>query len=328
MGAGLYNEGGETLAIMEVNFTFNQQASFYTRTLTLDGDIGVNYYVDMTGVSEDDMQKYTVVFTGDGISHTATFNSGSYRDDWDGTKYYRFTVTVDSTQMATSFTAVLKYNDTTVQSNTYSVESYCKWAITNDKDEKDLCAALLNYGGYSQTYFESMGTLANANLDTYFDAAGGTWSDPVTNGTWVDSNVSSYEASTSGTFPSVITNGSEGFSASLVLESQTVIRIYFNATSKDSLTIAVGEEELTIVDAGSGSYYVEYEVQASKLGTAIDFTVTDGMDTGTVSYSAYAYINTQLSDGDTSAALANVCKALYYYGEAAEEYSNWYKGTT
>ncbi len=306
-----------------VTYSLGEYASFYTRTLTLDGDIGVNYYVNMYELDADEMAKYTVVFTVDGTEYTAEFDANSYRSDFvAGTNFYRFSVALNSTQMATTFTAKLIYDGTlTVQTNTYSVESYCKYAITNSLTEKALCAALLNYGGYSQTYCNvDTGNLANANLSDYDSD----WSDPVKE--TFEADLSSYTTTISDTIPSEITGS---FSASLVLESQTVIRIYFNATSTDNLTFAVGEETLKIQTAtGDYAYYVEYEVQASKLGTAIEFSVSNGSTTGTVSYSAYAYINTQLSDGDTSAALANVCKALYYYGEAARTYTGWYKGNT
>ncbi len=317
----LYNEGGAKLAYDTIIFTIPVRASFYTRTLTLDGAVAVNYYVDMTGVT--DPENYSVVFSGTGITtQTATYNSGSYRDDFNGdTKYYRFTLELDSTQMALTFDAVLTYNGTTeVQTDSgYSVEKYCKSAITGGWLEAGVCAALLNYGGYSQTYFSTTGSLANANLSTYDES----WSDPVS--TWAE-DVSEYVATVSN-LPSEIT----GQALALVLESETVIRLYFNAdaSSVDNLTFTVDDTELTIKEASSGSYsyYVEFSVQASRLNETFTVTVTNGTDTGTVEYSAYAYINTVVN-GSYDTKLQNVCKALYYYAEAADDYSNWYTGTT
>ena len=245
-------------------------------------------------------------------------------------------MTVDSTQMATEFTAELQYGGTTIQTDTYSVESYCKWAIINNKPEKDLCAALLNYGGYSQTYFGSTGTKANANLSTY-DAQ---WSDPVQD--TFTANLDGYTSATSGTIPSEIAgeSGSQFF-ATLRLESQTVIRIYFNIAegySKENLTFNVDDEPLTIGDAKEGDTgyptyknYVEIEIPASKLSDNYTITIKGSAETtGTVTYSALAYVNYIVNDSSSGAldALKNVCKALYFYSAEADKYTSWYRGTT
>ncbi len=312
-----------------VLFSLGEYASFYTRTLTLDGSIGVNYYVNMYDLDADEMEKYTVVFyVDDAEYYTASFDSTSCRSDFgDGNTYYRFTVNLDSTQMATSFTAKLMYDGKLVaHSDTYSVRTYCERAIKGSWDEKALCEALLNYGAYAQTYFgENTDDLANSTIGDCDNS----WSDPVTS--TFSADLSGYTTTTD---ISEISSDISDPAISLVLKSKTLIRLYFNSSNTSNLTFTVDDETLTITTVDSSSdyygtygYYVEFKVPAGKLSDTYTIDITGSSGTGTVTYSAYAYIYTTLNDSTSSDALKNVCKALYYYGVAADSYTNWYSGS-
>ncbi len=356
-------------------------AKLYSRTLTLDGSIGVNYYVDLSGVEEDDRSNYTVVFTVDGVDSEAEYDPESWRDDFDseGTKYYRFTGYVTSVQMASEITVQLVYhydNEETqvVGTDTYSVMDYCEKSISNGWSSKDLCEALLNYGGYAQTYFaEDEGTdgdssdasgdsstegstedgsegstgetLANAYLSTWDSS----WSDPVAEWSDIPSDLASHSSSIDGTLPDEIASsstsgdGSSGesavyFSVTLLMQSQTVIRLYFNLADeadKDAVTFTVDGTELEIYNTTAGNtcygdfdYYVEFKVPANKLSTPYEITVsnTSGQE-ATVTYSALTYVNNKLgTNGTDDEDLRNLCIALYYYSQAADTYEDWYAG--
>ncbi len=281
----------------------------------------------------EEMASYSVKFLVDGEETTVDFDETAYRDDFgDDVTYYRYTVNVSSVQMTSAISATLLKDDESCQTVTYTVRKYCESAISNEWETAELCQSLLHYGGYAQVYFNSAtDNLANEDEEGTLGLAA---VDPVE--FWEDS-VSGYEAVVSDTMPEAIAADEDGnrFGATLLLESETVIRLYFNLADgydTNAVTFTVDGEPLTIqtatgADSGfeSYSYYVEVSVPANELSEYCTFTVAgaDGTE-GTVQYSAFVYANNIISDSNSDTNLQNVCKALAFYGQAAKSYTGWY----
>lgn len=297
----------------------------YGRTLTLDGTIGVNYYVDMSKIAEDERTNYGMKFTVNGTEEVVKFDSDAYRT-FDGTRYYRFTCHVAAKQMADTITAQIMNGDTAVSKEyTYSVKTYCDNAISKsgDNDLVELLKAMLNYGGYAQEYFTyNQNNLANAGL---YDNT----ENPVNKVT--EDFLSDYDDESEGELP----EGIKKLGATLLLNSDTTIRFYIypeENASMDKYTFSVnGTAYQPVLNTGTtvdenAKYYIEVEgIAAQNLDTVYTLSVSDDTSSYSVPYSAliYAY-NTVKSDTATKE-LKNTVKAMYLYNQKAKEYKNWLK---
>ena len=108
--------------------------------------------------------------------------------------------------------------------------------------------------------------------------------------------------------------------ASLILEAETTLRIFFRLTNDAdiaSYTFTVDGAEVTPVLRG-GLYYVELKnISAKELDGA--HTITAGNIT--LTYSALSYVYNVLNKADTlNPLLVEASKALYLYNQAANAY--------
>lgn len=304
-------------------YTVINGPKMYGRTLTLDGTIGVNFYVDMSNVADEtDRANYSMEFTVNGRSSKVSYDADACRT-FDDKVYYRFTCPVAAKQMTDTITAQLVKGDAPISKEyTYSVKAYYENAAEKSGDESlvSLLKAMLNYGGYAQKNFGYReDDLANDGL--YEDTE-----DPVA-GT-IENNLSEYALKKEGEEPDGI-----NLAATLFLESDTVIRFYLSLEDgkkiEDYSFTIDGKSCSAVPNNGStvfpdAEYYIEAPgVAAQNLGTAYTLTVNDSYS---VSYSAltYAY-NTLENTGSTEITedLKNVVKALYFYNAEAKKYNKW-----
>ena len=206
-------------------------------------------------------------------------------------------------------------------SHSYSVQEYLDYVIENasfetlTEDQNDklvaLCKAMSDYGHYAQVEkgydMEHLSDLhltdeiANVNAEDSFAHTDGT-------------NIRYY-------------------GISLLMRSETVIRVYFKVTGDagnyrayiDGSTEGIGLQ----ASSASNYYYVELEgISAKDFGTAHDFVVDNrhtqngtATDSASVTgYSVHCYVATVLRSDSTSENLKNVVKAIKYYGEKAAQY--------
>ncbi|MCD8106827.1 MAG: hypothetical protein LUE20_02540 [Oscillospiraceae bacterium] len=278
-------------------------SKYYGRALTLDGEIGVTYYFQLSGV-ENPGNYYLMASIG-GTSSYAQYTAVESKTIDDIT-YCRYTVYVNPTQVSSDIYAYLTNGSDTVSIDTYdtySVYDYCEYAITTTgwEDEKTVCEAVLNYAYYATVYAGS-----SSSLQSTLKSIDSTWTDPISS---IDvSGLSSYATT------------SDGVDKTLVLGSGVYIRVYVDDASA---TYTVDGEELEVVTSGSTSY-VEFKVYAKEMYRT--FTILKDGATYTT-YSVYRYIynictGTVGENGITSE-LQNLCKAIYDYGEKARAYNNW-----
>lgn len=264
-------------------------------SLSLDGNIGVNFFMELDKSVIADENAYmkfrlpngktSVVLVGDAKQQTVG-----------GTTYYVFSCEVAAKEMNETITAQIITSDKKGEIYEYSVADYIQYIRDNptEFDEKTLSLvnAMAGYGDYAKAYFN------NENLDA------NTEMDAVTADT-----LASFDKQISGDLPEGITY----YGSSLLLESNTTMRHYFK--------VAEGTDVSALSFSGSNGnyYYIDIpNISAEKLGTIQNVAIGNC----TISYSPMSYAYAVLSSKNTSESLKNLVKSLYLYEQAAEAYKN------
>ena len=283
------------------------QVTFTSASISLAGDIGINFYAQLSDDIIADDGAY-MEFTVAGKTRTVPLSQAIVENG-----SYRFSCSVNAKQMTDVVTAQMYTSAGPVgQAKTYSVKEYAdrlfayidSTGTTAFDSVVPLVKAMLNYGAYSQLCFGyRTDDLANADLpeaDRKLPAS-------------VD--LSRYAHSITGS-----EEGIQVYSASLLLESETRIRFYFRLTgskSIDDYTFTVDGKAVTPTRDADGTYYVDKaNVAAKDLDTACVASV-GGLS---VTYYGLSYARSTLSWSGSTEALVNIAKALYVYNQAANSY--------
>lgn len=310
-----YGSNGLCEECNHVNGYNGEDVYFAGWTLTLDGTIGMNYYVMLSNDFVNSENAY-ISFTG------VEKLNGEYR--WyvkdgvrvkDGVNYFKITIPVCAYEMNKIITAEATFGGDTVKCNA-SVRNYAESMISGNytEDDKKFAAALLNYGAASQTYFsesekrpELADDLANINLGDKIDQT-------ILNKSELESFKKTPETNDSiGTF--------KGFNLSL--GSQTALRAYFD------LADGVTAEDLVFTVNGESATYENGRIEcaginAKELGEDIVFKVTlksDSTKTLEFSCSAMSYCYSALENSNNNS-LKVLVSALYRYYQASLIYYN------
>ena len=285
----------------------------YGHSITLDGSIGVNFYVELT----DELlasENAEMVFTIPNGSETDTqillvkdvIAVDSNKVSIGSKTYYKFKCSISAKDMASTITAQLIDGEKSGTEYTYSVKDYADYLLAHTEVDEyanaaPLVKAMLNYGAASQTYFGIEGTAANASLTDEEKALG--------------------EVSIPDTFKFDEANADlpEGVTfegATLSLKSETTLSLYFKGLPEDTEFTCDGR---TVETAKNGEYVVARirGINASELEN--DFTVT--FADGSVTYNVMTYFYNVLNDDTVDDNLKNVCRALYNYAQAAINYA-------
>ena len=131
---------------------FTAYPKFASKQLSLAGDLGVHFYMDLRSLPEDALDDTYMEFTVSGKTVKVGFDPENMNAS---REYYGFTCRVNVLQMAENIHAVFHYGDSTVETD-YSVEKYIDYIFehTDDYDTAtvDLVSAICNYGYFSQQY--------------------------------------------------------------------------------------------------------------------------------------------------------------------------------
>ena len=288
-------------------------------SLTLNGDIGVNFYVDIPNATADTYATFTVA----GETRNVPINLNKY-GYVEGIKCYKFSCNVHAPQTDTPI--VCQFVRGTLESDvfTYTVQDYLT-KVQNNYQPGDKMYAL---GSSLATY----GYCANALFDYNPDF--------VQHPLYDDSGFAAITAASLAAYEAQLDNdpaGVEYYGSSVVMKTETSIKHYFKLRSGQSLndfTVLLGEGadavELTPVISG-GYYVVEIKnIGSGRLGNPYKVSVienTTGDAVNTWIYSAMSYSHTVLTkyeanDPAVSAELAAAAKALVGYYQAAYAYFN------
>lgn len=287
-------------------------ASTYGHSLCLNGNIGVNFYLELSDAvlaDENSYMKFTVLGKSNTVYTKDIKDNAENQVLINGIKHYKFTCEVTAKQMtetiSADFYATQFGEEQCISSEEYTVQKYANYMLEHSSsyDEKiiNLVKAMLNYGAYSQIQFGyNTSNLANSPLAESEKAL----PDVI--------DLSAYDRTKTGTAEGITYYGSN-----LILESQTTLRHFFVLEDGRDINDYTFKVNGSIVDpVRSGDYYyIEITgISASALDTA--YTVTVGGFT-LDNYSALTYAKLVLESPSTNESLKNVTRALYLYNDAA-----------
>ncbi len=274
---------------------------------TLNGDIGLNYYIEIPESVAADEEAY-VKFT---INENATEILLS--DITPENDIYKFTIWLTAKQMKDKVTfALYDSNDTLVdiysisgnkvEGSTfdYTLEKYFN-ALSEQSDQelKALSAATLLYGSYAQKAF---GYNADSSLD------GSEFSDVTAEVLEENKIVKTND----------LPEGLKLNEFTLILKTKTSLRLYFKAENINDYTFNLDNANVAPIEiAEENLYYIEIpDISAKDLDTKHTLIINENciLEFSALSY-AYAAVK-----ADIDVDLSNVVKALYKYNEAANAY--------
>lgn len=319
-------------------------------SLSLTGNIGVNFYMELTDDVVNDESAY-LNFTLPNGTTSKVYVSGTHEDGStattdttvkDGVTYYVFTCEVAAKEMTSDIKAQMIGNNGEKTGNvyTYTVKEYADYILSHTSAAGSnygsatvqLVKGMLNYGGAAQKYFGyKTDQLASDGLAL---------TEPVFDDTSIINFIKN-EAN-----KAVITNHSDPDkvtfkSAYLSLNSTTdlCVSVQFAedvTVQEDMFAIWLGSTEIskdqyevTKVNKGNCYKITLHGIKASQLQEQYEFEVAlPDMGSAVLKYGAASYAYTVMSSAcdniDNIESLREVVKALYAYGGCAQRYE-YYK---
>ena len=265
-------------------------------SLNLDGDIGVNYYMQLATASRDTKMHFTYA---DGTVEVLELPK------YDSTGIYKFTARVAAKDYASTIQAQIFEGEKAVSEIfSYSAKTYCDRVVENSENYNtklvNLCTALNRYGNLTDAYFDDAVEADNVAMEVS------------------KADVEAYKTVTSGELPA----GVQIIGTTLILESKTSLKIYFKldeGVTLDSLNITVGGAAAEVEENGNEYCIVISNISAADLDTAYEVMIGEyAITTYALSYvyQALALENTNY----VSAELALLARSLYLYNQAANDY--------
>lgn len=313
--------GGET-------YTDVKDAKYFGRhSLSLNGDIGVNFYLNLTPA-----EKCTAVVNFSYTVNGKEWTSFVKLKDVEKTEYgYKATCYVCAPEMTDTITAVLSIDGEEVETDHYSVKTYAdvilsdayrtEYLKTKTEEEYDRLAALvstmLNYGAATQVQFaDEHPNTEYANEGVDYDLV------PLTTEELAAINMpkpdkDAINAQLTGT-------GLTYYGYTMLLHSKTSLRFYFLKDSPDTdfsgIHLTVGDVTYNATNYNDWFAYVEVEsIPAYELSNAYTLSVNS---TNLGTYSALTYVKDVLENSPEDTTLCNTVTAMYRYHKAAVTYFN------
>lgn len=305
-----------SIVTKHIDFTVKQYEKLAGYTLSLNGNIGVNFYMELSDTILQDKNAYMLFTLPNGKTETMLVTEAEKKPlNSEDKTYYVFPCEAASYEMTRAIKIQIfdgKGNGTTEYS--YTVRDYAEYIINHPSDysqgDIDFAKAMLNYGACSQSYFNvAVNDLANKNLDAAEQRV------PIL----AASDLAEYrklaKSNALGTFT--------GYS--LTLKSETTLKAYFKpaeGVDVSQLTFTANKQKVTPVL--SGEYYIlsvdkikawdldkDYSFKVSKDGTELEFAC-----------SALSYAYSVLNKGSStySETLLQLISALRVYQQKSEFY--------
>ena len=315
-------------------------------SLSLTGNIGVNFYMELTDDVVNDESAY-LNFTLPNGTTSKVYVKGTHEDGStattdttvkNGVTYYVFTCEVAAKEMTSDIKAQMIGNDGEKKGKvyTYTVKEYADYILSHTSAEGSnygsatvqLVKGMLNYGGAAQKYFgyktDQLASDGLALTEPVFDDTN------IINFIKDEANKTSiinYSDSDKVTFKS----------AYLSLNSTTDLCVYVqfaeDVTVKEDMfaiwcntdQISKDQYEVTKVNEGNCYKITLHGIKASQLQKKYEFEVNlSETEQSVLKYGATSYAYTIMSSAcdniDNIESLREVVKALYAYGSCAQGY--------
>ena len=283
-------------------------------SLSLTGNIGVNFYMELSNKIIADKDAYMQFTLPNGtITKVPVSEAQTNSTINEGKTYYKFPCEVSSYEMTQDIKAqMFDGNGNVGKEYTYTVRDYAQYLIDHVdlyQDAYPFAVAMLNYGACSQKYFnKAVDELANKYLNDneleILDRFEG----------YIDNFVANKaENKVLGQFAGL----------SMVLKSETTLNIFYEpkeGIDVSKLNFIVDGKEITPVKRGQ--YYILSleNIRANELGNLKTFTVTDGTNTLSGEYCAmmYCYQVLTAAEGTYADDLVTLVKAFSDYAYTAK----------
>ncbi len=282
-------------------------------SLSLAGNIGVNFYMELSDKILADEDAYMQITLPNGtVTKVPVSEAQPNTTIKEGKTYYRFPCEVASYEMTQDIKAqMFDGNGNCGKEYTYTVRDYAEYIIENDSlyvDAISFVVTMLDYGACSQKYFKvAVDDLANKELNPSNDISG------LDSDYMDDFAAKKAEDDVLGQFAGL----------NMVLESETTLNIFYEpkeGIDVSKLTFSVDGKEVT--PEKRGQYYILSleNIKANELETSKTFTVTDGTNTLSGDYCAmmYCYQVLNAAEGTYEEDLVTLVKAFSNYAYSAQ----------
>lgn len=305
-------------------YTSTHYQLFRGHSLTLRGDIGVNFFVDVT--PEQVREGVKIRFNWYDQQSEYTLHESDFVTE---RGLYRARCNVSAAEMTDVIRATAYFNGTeyTREHDEYSVRQYASEIINPTVQEildyrtahpgqyanlLDLVKKMLDYGAKAQIVFNhnaSADKLANKGVDYTMTDVGASEINAAISAANDGAEMSNMNADT-GTF------GLKYYATSVVFLSKTSLRHYYTVTDRTLYNDAKGGASFEVYENKPPYVYFEMQdISASKLDTLQQFTIGEH----TYLYSVLDFARSLLDDGRSDAQQA-LGKATYWYNQAANVY--------
>lgn len=283
-------------------------------SLSLTGNIGVNFYMELSDKILADKDAYMQITLPNGtVTKVPVSEAQPNTEIKKGTTYYRFPCEVASYEMTQDIKAqMFDGNGKVGKEYTYTVRDYAQYLIKHAdlyQEAYPFAMAMLNYGASSQKYFnKAVDDLANKYLNDEEQEITDRFDGYIDKFT-----AKKAENDVLGQFAGL----------NMVLESETTLNIFYEPKEEidvSKLTFSVDGKEIT--PEKRGQYYILSleNIKANELGTSKTFTVTDGTNTLSGDYCAmmYCYQVLNAAEGTYEDDLVTLVKAFSNYAYSAQ----------
>ena len=291
---------------------------FAYHSLSLKGDIGVNFYLNLA--DEELAEGVRVDFVWNRKNESVTFDSESEKDAKTGC--YKATCNVCAAEMNDEIAASITIGGASepIAFETYKVRDYADVILANQDNKFSeelvvLVKTMLNYGASAQEQF-THNTDAPANHDVDYDLISLSDSEIAS----ISSDVPEKNAMNA----ALAGKGIKYYGYSLLLKTKTTLRFYFKKNGADTSALSMldskGKNVGAVKDYDDDYCYIEVtDIPASKLGENYELRYDD-ISLG--SYSAFSYVKDVLRNDGGAQPITDTVTALYRYNEAAIKYFN------
>lgn len=279
-------------------------------SVTLDGEIGINYYMYLNDALATDTSRVTMQFTLPNSSEPMVVEGCTRNDDYNA---YVFTCKIPAKHMADEIVARVYVDGVACDDEyTLSVKEYGTTLLndsTQSEEIKNLVKNMLHYGAYSQIYFDYN---VNARADAGLQALDLT-------------------AVTQSNFEKTIKTEEEGFgkitTANLNLKAGTSLNLYLEL--EDAVKEEIADYTFTCngavleKDEFNGLLSVKIpNIAAHELDEIFTIEVTksgESESSATFTFSVFSYAYKALdANANVRAGLVDLMKAMYLYNSAAK----------
>lgn len=290
-------------------YLYLKDSLFTGCSVTLDGCIKLNSYMNFSDTEINDTNAKLVISTPDGRSDSVKMSQLQKGDD---ANEYFVTTRIPAKDMTTELTGqFIDGNGNVVETFTTNVASYAKQVVTSDVDEiyKTLAAEMLNYGARAQVYFNYNYNASDSNLANYSLAA----KRKNTYESLADTVFDSYTPTETGSLSGITYSGT-----ALSFLADISMKHYFTLESgniSDHTFIVNGNTVTPVYDEITEMYYVTVSgISAKNFDT--DYTVIVD-DIYSLKYCVFDYCCKAQSAGKNT--LKKLTKTLYCLWTAASD---------